>query len=96
MWMRLAFVKVLPGKTDELRKVYYEEIESGVKSQRGNLDTFLLESTDAEDEIISLTSWESKEDAEAYGSSASYAEMVNKVKHVFGGPPTIKLYEIKK
>ena len=96
MWVRLTFVKVHLDKLDELKKIYYAELVLAARAQRGIKDIFLLESVDEEGEVISLTAWESKEDGDRYESSGTYAGMVNKVKHTFAGPPTLKSYEVKK
>lgn len=96
MWVRLTFVKVQLDKLDELRKDYYEELVPTVKAQKGNIDIFMLEPVDENDEFISFTSWDNKENGDAYESSGTYLEMVKKVKYGFAGPPTLKSYEVKK
>ena len=96
MWVRLTFVKLQPDKLDEHRMICYEQIVPVVKAQPGNIDIFELESVEEAGEIISLTSWESKEAWEAYETTGKYAEMVNKVRHTFAGPPEAKSYEVKR
>lgn len=96
MWVRLTFVKVQPDKLDELRKIYYDEIVPTVQAQKGNVDIYLMESVSEDEEGISLTSWDSKENGDAYEASGTYPEMVNKVKHLFAGSPTLRSYEVKK
>ena len=96
MWVRLTFVKVQLDKLDELRKIYYEELVPAAKAQKGNEAVFLLESVDEEGEVISLSAWDSKENGDTYEASGTYAELVNKVKHTFASPPTLKSYEVKK
>ena len=96
MWIRLIEVKIQPDKLDEARKIYNEEIVPTVKTQKGNVDMFLMESMDREGEMVSFTSWDSKEDGDAYEASGTYVEMVNKVKHTFAGMPTLWSYEVKK
>lgn len=96
MWVRLTFVKIQPDRMDEMRKIYYEKIVPAVKAQKGNVDIFLLESVDEEGEVISFNAWDSKEDGDTYEATGTYAEMVNKVKHTFAAPPTLKSYEVKK
>ena len=96
MWVRLTFVKIQPNKVDELRKIYYEEIVPVVKAQKGNVDIFLLEPVAEEEEFISHNAWESKADGDTYEASGTYATMVDKVKHTFAGPPTLKSYEVQK
>ena len=96
MWIRLIEVKIQPDKLDEARKIYNEEIMPTVKTQKGNVDMFLMESMDREGQVISFTSWDSKEDGDAYEASGTYVEMVNKVKHTFAGMPTLWSYDVKK
>ena len=96
MWVRLTFAKIQPDKMDEFRKIYYEELVPTVKAQKGNVDIFFLEPVDEEEEGISLSSWDSKEDGDKYEASGTYGEMVNRVRHTFASPPTLKSYEVKK
>lgn len=96
MWIRLIEVKIKHDKLDEARKIYNEEIAPTVKTQKGNIDMFLMESKDRECVVISFTSWETQENGEAYEKSGTYVKMVNKVKHTFAGMPTLWSYEVKK
>ena len=96
MWVRLTFAKIQPDKMDEFRKIYNGEIVPTVKAQKGNLDIFVMEAVNEGDESISFTSWDNKENGDIYEASGTYAEMVNKVKHTFAVPPTLKSYEVKK
>ena len=95
MWVRLTFVKLQKDKVDELRKIYYEEIVPTVKAQKGNVDMYLMEPIDEDEDFISMTSWDNKTNGDAYESSGTYKEMVNKAAFGFAGPPTIKSYEVK-
>ena len=96
MWIRLIEVKIKHDKLDEARKIYNEEIAPTVKTQKGNIDMFIMESKDRECVVISFTSWETQENGEAYEKSGTYVKMVNKVKHTFAGMPTLWSYEVKK
>jgi quinol monooxygenase YgiN len=95
MWVRLIEIKIKPDKTDEIRKIYNEEIVPVVKAQKGNMDIFLMESVDREGAMISFTSWQSKEDGDAYEEGKTYMKMFNKVKHTFADTPTLWSYEVK-
>ena len=96
MWIRFIEVKIQHDKLDEARKIYNEEIVPTVKTQKGNIETFLMESKDREGVVISFTSWETQENGDAYERGGTYVEMVNKVKHTFAGIPTLWSYEVKK
>jgi quinol monooxygenase YgiN len=96
VWVRLTFGKVKLDKADELRKIYYEELAPVVKAQKGCVDIFMLESVETEGDLISFTSWESKADGDAYEASGTYQDMLNRAKHTFAAPVTLKSYVIKK
>jgi quinol monooxygenase YgiN len=96
MWIRLIEVRIQPGKLEEMRRIYNEQIVPDVKAREGNIDVFLMESLDRENQIFSFTSWESQADGDAYEASRGYVQNVNKVKHTFVGMPTLWSYEVKR
>ena len=96
MWIRLIEIKIQLDKLDEVRTIYNEEIVPTVKAQKGNVDTFLMESKDREGVVISFTSWETQENGDAYEASGTYKELVGKVLHTLAAPPVVKSYEVKK
>jgi len=92
MYVRLTYLKFLPGKTDEAKKLYYDELVPVVKKQKGNLECRMLEPTDQEDDYISMTTWDNKEDADAYQTSGVYKRLVDRVKDMVSKPPVLKVY----
>jgi len=92
MVVRLTYLNFLPGKADEAKRIYQEEIVSVVRQQKGNLECRMLEPVDKANEYISLTSWETKEQADAYHGSGVYAELVNKVRALYAKDPVLKVY----
>ena len=69
MWVRLTFIKIQPDKVDEVRKIYYNEMVPTIKAQKGNVDIYLMEPVGEDEEFISLTSWDSKENGDSYDLS---------------------------
>jgi heme-degrading monooxygenase HmoA len=92
MYVRLTYLNFLPGKAEEAKKIYNNEIVPVVKQQKGNMDCKMLEPVDKGEEYISMTVWESKEDADSYQSSGVYRELVNKVKALYAKEPVLKVY----
>ena len=92
MIVRLTYINFIPQNVEQAKKVYREEVVPVVKVQKGNLDCRLLEPMDNSDEYISMTTWETKADADAYESSGKYRELVDKVKKDFAKKPTLKVY----
>jgi heme-degrading monooxygenase HmoA len=96
MFARETFIKIQPGKINEIRKIYAEQIVPVVKQQQGIVSAYLLEPTEKNDhELISLTLWHSKADAERYEKSGTYMQLVNKLKDTFAEPSTLKSFEIQ-
>jgi heme-degrading monooxygenase HmoA len=92
MIVRLTFLNFLPAKLEEAKKVYNDEVVGVVKKQKGNLDCRLLEPVDKADDYISMTVWETKEDADAYHTSGVYKQLVEKVRNDFSKEPVLKVY----
>lgn len=96
MFARQTFIKVQPEKVEELKKIFDSEIAPVLKAQPGNVDLFLLEPTNKNDEYVSVSMWESKADADKYEKSGKFAELSGKVKPILTKPLEVKTYEIKK
>lgn len=96
MWVRIIELDIQRDKMDELRKIYNVEIVPVVRSWKGNIDVFMMESQDRPGQVMSFSSWESQEDGDAYERSGTYVNMVNKVKHTFNGTPTLWSYEVRR
>ena len=92
MFVRLTYLDFLPGKMEEAKRIYYDELVPIVKKQKGNLDCRILEPVDSKDDYISMTVWDSKEDADAYQSSGVYKQLVDRVKEMYSKPPVLKVY----
>ena len=92
MYVRLTYLNFLPEKAEEAKKIYNTELAPVVKQQKGNLDCRLLEPTDKTNDYISMTTWESKEQADAYQASGVYSQLVNRVKESYAKDPVLRVY----
>jgi heme-degrading monooxygenase HmoA len=95
MWIRITSFTPQPGRVDDLRKTYRENLMPVIKSQAGIIDAMLLEPADGQGEFISMTMWKDRESADAYGSAGNYGKLVGHVSQLFEGPPTLRSYEVK-
>jgi heme-degrading monooxygenase HmoA len=94
MFTRLTFISVQPESIEEVKRIYNEELAPVVKSQKGNIGAWLLEPTDSADDFISLTEWISQGEANAYESSGTYRELVDKLKDKYKSKPVLKTYNV--
>lgn len=92
MVVRLTYINFLPERAEKAKRIYNEEIVPVLRKQKGNIDGRLLEPTDPGDEYISMTTWETKADADAYHSSGVYKQLVDKVRNDFSKDPVLKVY----
>jgi heme-degrading monooxygenase HmoA len=92
MIVRLTYISFLPQNLEEAKRIYRDQVVPVVKVQKGNLDCRLLEPMDKSDEYISMTTWETKDDADAYDRSGTYRDLVEKVRKDFAKDPVLKVY----
>ena len=93
MFARLTIVKVKVDKLDEARKLYEDGVIPAAKSQKGFRGAYLL--TDRKTgKGISVTLWDSEQDAVAGEQSGYYQEQVGKFKDFFTAPPVLEEYEV--
>jgi heme-degrading monooxygenase HmoA len=96
MFVRLTYLSFLPGKVEAAKKIYYDELVPIVKQQKGNLDCTMLEPVDKTDDYISMTIWDNKEDADAYQTSGTYKQLVERVQQFYSKNPVLKVYSAEK
>ena len=93
MFARLTIVQMKSDKIDETRKIYEESVIPAAKSQKGYRGAYLL--TDRKTgKGISMTLWDSEEEAVANEQSGYYQEQVSKFKEFFTAPPVREGYEV--
>ena len=93
MFARLTIVQINPEKTEEVRKIYEEGVIPAAKSQKGYCGAYLL-SDGKTGKGISITLWDSEEDASANEQTGYYQEQVGRFKDFFTAPPVREGYEI--
>jgi heme-degrading monooxygenase HmoA len=67
----------------EFRNIYGSEIIPTLKKTKGCRFAYLTENIQEEDDAISVTIWDSKEDADNYEKSGVFEDLTEKVKHTF-------------
>jgi len=93
MFARLTTVQVNIDKLDETKKIYKEDVIPAAKSQKGYRGAYLLTNPKT-GKGVSITLWDSEEDAIANEQSGYYQEQVSKFKGFFTAPPIREGYEV--
>jgi quinol monooxygenase YgiN len=78
--MRFVELNVERAKINEFRNIYSTVVIERLHSIPGCRFAGLIESSDKEDEYISLTLWDNQEHAEEYEKSGVYNELLEKIK----------------
>jgi heme-degrading monooxygenase HmoA len=94
MYIRMVFVKVKQGKMDDFRNTYEKEVIPIVKAHKGHRYIHLLECRENESEGISVTSWDSEGDYEAYIKSGDFERTAKTYSPLFAEEPIEKSYEV--
>ena len=94
MYVRMTFFKVRPGKMDDLRNLYVNEVIPAHSSHKGIRFVHLFENLENRDEGISVTAWDTKGDVERYEKSGDYQMIVGRFKELFSGEPQLKSFEV--
>ena len=96
MFVRMNFTQSDPASAEAARALYYrDEIWGVLARQKGHRFHYRLESVDVAGEGVSVTAWDSREDAEAYEMSGAYEELVAKFRNFYTGPERLASYEVR-
>ncbi len=96
MFVRMTFTKIDPASAEAVRALYYrDEIWGVLDRQKGHRFHYLLESVDVPGEGVSVSAWDSRQDAEAYEMSGAYEELVARFRNFYTGPARFASYEVR-
>ena len=93
MFARLTIVQMKEGKVGEAINIYKDNVVPAAKSQKGYKGAYLLTDRDT-GKGMSITIWDTEEDAVANEQSGYYQETVGLFKEIFGAPPAREGYEV--
>ena len=96
MFVRMLFTKIDADGLEAVRALHYrDEIWGVLARQKGHRFHHLLESVDVPGDGVSVTAWDSREDAEAYERSGTYEELVAKFEQFYTEPARLRSYEVR-
>jgi heme-degrading monooxygenase HmoA len=91
IWIRIVSLKLRPGKIEEFRRTYAEQVIPALRSVRGCRYVYLTERTGKPNEVFSVTSWDSRQDAESYEKGGLFEKLLDSQQHLLS-----ELYEWKR
>jgi quinol monooxygenase YgiN len=94
MFTRIVECNVKPGKSEEFTRKIDQEIIPILKDQQGFVDESILVSTTNREQIFSISTWHSREDAERYHRE-HYPRIVSRVESLLIAPPEVQTFEVR-
>ena len=83
MYIRIVSHILQKDKINEFRDIFVVQIIPALQETKGCRYSYLIESMHQENEVISLSIWDSKEDALAYEKSGAFEKLINKLRPTF-------------
>jgi len=94
MFTRVVEVPTKPGKAKELSRTINDKVLSILKNQPGFLDELVLISEENPDQILALSFWKSREDAEKYHRD-HFPKITDLIQNSSAGPPKVRTFNVE-
>jgi heme-degrading monooxygenase HmoA len=91
LWVRIVSLKIRPGKMEEFKRLYEQEVIPTLRSVKGCRYIYLTQRPGTPNEIVSVTSWDSKADADSYETGGLYDRLLEGQRHTLS-----ELYQWKR
>src|SRR3954447_3653547 len=96
MSLRLTYLQVKPGKIEELRERWNNQVLTEVRTTPGHHSSHIMEDMVDRRNAIGWIVWDEPEIAEAYEQGAAYRSHVNLVNDLLDAEPYIRHYHFLK
>jgi quinol monooxygenase YgiN len=92
MFARIVSLDLKPNTHKQFSELFDKQILPALRKQQGFKDEILLVDPGAP-KVVAISTWETKENAEAYESKA-YPDVVKSLAEVIEGTPEVKTYQL--
>jgi heme-degrading monooxygenase HmoA len=93
MFTRIVELTTKPGKNKQLSDTINGKVLPILKKQKGFVDETVLVSDKEDNRVLSLSFWNTKEDAEQY-HRAEYQKVHEMVRHLLDAEPMIRTFDV--
>ncbi len=83
LYVRIVSNQIRHGKLEEFKQIYETEIKPEIQKAKGCRYVSLTGNIKDSDKVISLTIWDTKQDADVYEQSGTFIKLIEKVEHTF-------------
>ena len=93
MFARSVSCTLKPGRVTEFTKTFEKDVIPVLRKQNGFQDEIAFVAEGAGTEVVAISLWDKKEDAEAY-HRGSYPEVLKALAKVVDGTPEVRNFEV--
>ena len=93
MFTRVVELTTKPGKNKQLSDTINDKVLPILKKQKGFVDETVLVSDKEDNRVLSLSFWNTKENAEEY-HRAQYEKVHEMVRHLLEAEPLIRTFDV--
>ena len=93
MFTRVVAIRTKPGKATEFNRTIHDRILPILEDQPGFVEEILLVSDTEPDQILALSFWKSREDAELY-THEQYPRINNLISHLVESAPVSRTFNV--
>ena len=93
MFARVVAIRTKPGKAAEFSTTIHDKILPILEDQPGFVDEILLVSNTEPDQILALSFWKSREDAELY-THEQYPRINDLISHLVESAPVSRTFNV--
>lgn len=93
MFTRVVEMTSKPGKARDLSNAINQQAVPILKKQGGFVDEIILNSEAEPDQVLALSFWKTKEDAERY-QREQYKNIHDSVRHLLEAEPNIRTFDV--
>ncbi len=93
MFTRVVEIRAKAGKTKELCSTTIEKVVPVLKKQQGFQDAILLVSDTDPRQVLAISFWHQREDAERY-QREQFSRMTDMVRNFCDGEPVVETYDV--
>ena len=90
MFIRMTFVRFKPGTMPDVQALYNDVVIPKMKQQPGLRFVHFLEQVDDRNAGISITAWDTSQEAEAYERTGIYPQLLANFEKWYAAPPELR------
>lgn len=80
-YLRVLSLKLIQGKEEEFKKIYYDKIQSELENVNGCRYSFLIDNSEENGEMLSFTIWDDLQSVKLYENQGKFKSLLKKVQH---------------